>query len=754
MAIQNSPDNQKVDYLWKKLGYGVAKTDIAGNIDATQEPYASPLLIRSDTMWQQSGSIPSVLPASNSSVVTVYPTTFPIQCTNDAGIPTPQLTWVTGVTNWIPPEFGSTYQVKVYIAPAGQAANVTTKGTQVFATGSGNNDEWFFDYKAGILNFNSNNTPYSGGSPISFTGNAVYISGGVYSGAFGLPAAVSTGNITFSNTTISTSWSSANIVIAPTGTGIVQMYGNTALYLPTGNTATRPTNPLAGYIRFNSDTNNFEYFDGTNWDVPGAATITSATINPDGTSNTYSLGYTTTSAGIIVSINGTLQQPGNAYNVTGNSITFTETPLTTDTIEVRKISAGITSVTSLQYGPTNSVTLDGANVTIQGNVLPSANITYDIGSPTQRWRTGYFSANTIDLGGSTISVTAAGFSFNSAGTITTIASNGSISSNTLTAPTTTVTGNLTVIGNVSAPYFIGSGALLTALPGYAYGNTNVAAYLNTQGYNLYSNVNVASYLNTQGYNLYSNVNVIAYLGTNSVTIGSNLLVQGSLTVIGNTSLLNIEYVNVTEYANSIQAGNISAVTFGNIGAVFTGTSFNASGNVLASRGSFGNLNSSGAQITGVNTFTPAGNANVNLGSISNQWATIYGTATTAQYADLAENYVADFDYVPGTVVDFGGDYEVTVSSTDMSAAVAGVVSENPAYLMNSTQRGTYVVAVALQGRVKTNVTGVIRKGNMLVSAGNGMARAETNPLIGTVIGKALEDFNGTQGLIEIVVGVR
>jgi len=490
MAIQNSPDNQKVDYLWKKLGYGVAKTDIAGNIDATQEPYASPLLIRSDTMWQQSGTIPAVLPASNSSVVTVYPTTFPIQCTNDAGIPTPQLTWVTGVTNWIPPEFGSTYQVKVYIAPAGQAANVTTKGTQVFATGSGNNDEWFFDYKAGILNFNSNNTPYSGASPISFTGNAVYISGGVYSGAFGLPSSVSTGNLTFSNTTISTSWSSADIVIAPTGTGIVQMYGNTALWLPTGNTTARPTNASAGYIRFNTDTNNFEYFDGTNWDVPGAATITSATINPDGTSNTYSLGYTTTSAGIIVSINGTLQQPGNAYNVTGNSITFTETPLTTDTIEVRKISAGITSVTSLQYGPTNSVTLDGANVTIQGNVLPSANITYSLGSSTYQWKDLWVSGNTIYIGGSALTV-----------------ANGMLS---LGGNTISGTNNFSNI-NVAA---------YTQTMGYTnYSNVNVAAYTQTMGYTNYSNVNVAAYTQTQSYTNYSNVNLSAYLG-GSFSIGT------------------------------------------------------------------------------------------------------------------------------------------------------------------------------------------------------------------------------------------
>jgi hypothetical protein len=390
MAVQNAPDSQKVDYLWKKIVYGAAKTDIAGNIDATQEPYASPLQIRGDRIMQQSDQIPAVLPGSSSGVVTVYPTSSPKECTNDAGIPTPQLTWVTGTTNWIPPEFGSTYQVKVYISPSGQPGNVLTRGTQVFATGSGNNDEWVFDYQAGILNFNSNNTPYSaGGTPISFTGNSVYISGGVYSGAFGLPTATSVGNLTFSNTTISTSWASANIYLNATGTGTVQIGGNIALGLPVGNTAARPTNAVAGYIRFNSDTNVFEYFDGTQWDIPGAATITSATVTPDGTANTFPLGYTATSAGIIVSINGTLQQPGNAYNVVGNSITFTEIPLITDIIEIRKIAAGVTSVTSLQYGADTSVTLDSANVTIQGNVLPSATNTYDLGSNSLEWRNIY-----------------------------------------------------------------------------------------------------------------------------------------------------------------------------------------------------------------------------------------------------------------------------------------------------------------------------------------------------------------------------
>ena len=141
-----------------------------------------------------------------------------------------------------------------------------------------------------------------------------------------------------------------------------------------------------------------------------------------------------------------------------------------------------------------------------------------------------------------------------------------------------VTGTI-VAGAVTASAFIGDGAQLTALPGYAYSNVNVKAYTETIGLTNYSNVNAISLVTSLGYTNYSNVNLIAYLG-GSVTIGNNLLVQGNLTVIGNVSSMNVEYINTTEYANSIQAGNISAVTFGNVGATFTGSSLNLSGNVI------------------------------------------------------------------------------------------------------------------------------------------------------------------------------
>ena len=149
---------------------------------------------------------------------------------------------------------------------------------------------------------------------------------------------------------------------------------------------------------------------------------------------------------------------------------------------------------------------------------------------------------------------------------------------------------------------------------------------------------------------------------------------------------------------------------------------------------------------------PTASNTYSFGNTTNWWSKSFTVAATAQYADLAENYIGDADYVPGTIVEFGGEAEVTLCSGDMSSRVAGVVSTNPAYLMNGRLESTHVIAVALTGRVPTKVRGPIRKGDLIVSAGEGFARAETLPQVGTVIGKALENFEGDAGVIEVVVG--
>ena len=178
MAILES---QKVDYLWKKLGYGRTKTDVNAKKKAFNESIPSPLLLRGDKIWAQSDLIPATIPAATPSggVVTVY--SDPVETVADITA-SPNCTWKTNITDWIPPEIGATYLVKVYIHDSGDAANAIANGTQVLAAGSGNDDEWFFDYQSGVLCFIGENLPFG----VDFTGKSVYITGAVYSGTFGV----------------------------------------------------------------------------------------------------------------------------------------------------------------------------------------------------------------------------------------------------------------------------------------------------------------------------------------------------------------------------------------------------------------------------------------------------------------------------------------------------------------------------------------------------------------------------------------
>ena len=130
----------------------------------------------------------------------------------------------------------------------------------------------------------------------------------------------------------------------------------------------------------------------------------------------------------------------------------------------------------------------------------------------------------------------------------------------------------------------------------------------------------------------------------------------------------------------------------------------------------------------------------NIGTSTNKHNTIYattfnGTATQAKYADLAEKYLADQTYATGTVVCVGGTAEVTASTGGMAHAVVGVVSENPAYMMNSDlEGGTYI---ALKGRVPVKIEGSVTKGCMLAASDEGRAVAFAN--VGRPFAIALED---------------
>ena len=355
-----------------------------------------------------------------------------------------------------------------------------------------------------------------------------------------------------------------------------------------------------------------------------------------------------------------------------------------------------------------------------------------------------------------------------------------VSANTLGSFITNNATTVSATGNITGSYFIGNGSQLTGVDA-------------TQIINGTSNVKV----NGSGGNITHTVAGNANIG---VWYGSGLSITGDLTVTGNatlsgnilgdriqngTSLIDIQ--SASGNANITIGATANVAVFASTGAFITGL-ISASGNVTGGNVLTGGLISatstitSAANITGGNILTAGyisatgnvlgnvftvnlgntttaivnggGNGIGNIGSTTGFFNTIFGKATTAQYADLAENYLADADYAPGTVLDFDGSQEVTISTRDSSKRVAGVVSTNPAHLMNSTLDGSHVTAVALAGRVPTQVTGTIAKGDLMVSAGNGRARAEANPSTGTVIGKSLENFNGGEGTIEIVISMQ
>jgi len=188
--------------------------------------------------------------------------------------------------------------------------------------------------------------------------------------------------------------------------------------------------------------------------------------------------------------------------------------------------------------------------------------------------------------------------------------------------------------------------------------------------------------------------------------------------------------------------------FQGLPAYTAGTNLTLTGNDFSVDDAF--VSNTGDSIAG--NLVPDANNTRTVGASGNVFnamyaTTFYGESTSAQYADLAEIYEADAEIAPGTVVCFGGAKEVTACGHDHDQRVAGIVSTNPAYLMNSDADG---VAVALRGRVPCKVSGSIKKGDMLVSDGNGGARAEANPMMGAVIAKALEDSEG-EAVIEVVV---
>ncbi len=277
----------------------------------------------------------------------------------------------------------------------------------------------------------------------------------------------------------------------------------------------------------------------------------------------------------------------------------------------------------------------------------------------------------------------------------------------------------------------------------------------------------------------SNVATVAYVSAQLSSLSANKINQNASNVTVTASFVNVavngtnvaafssQSLSLTGFLNTtgniicsvLDAGSIecTGIVYANSTAQSTSTSTGAL-EVLGGVGIVGNLNvGDGTLAGGTHKFqgniVPFSSNTYTLGTNTAWWTITYSKAVQAQYADLAENYTSDSDYAPGTVLVFGGEAEVTQSTASHDPRIAGVVSTNPAYLMNGAESG---IAVALQGRVPCRVLGPVSKGDRVVSshiAGVAQALDPQQYQPGCIIGKALQAIDSTDiSTIEVVVG--
>ena len=300
-------------------------------------------------------------------------------------------------------------------------------------------------------------------------------------------------------------------------------------------------------------------------------------------------------------------------------------------------------------------------------------------------------------------------------------------------------------GAASLYYFGGNGAIV-ANAGIASTSTTTGTFQVTGGIGVTGTVTAGSF-NTAGNILAANINA----GGVRQTTGNSVPTIASVGDQWYDTSTDILFKYTYDGTNFVWV-DIGSVALNTNIATIQGTTLSITGN-----GTVATTFTSGAHtITGnpVTALINGGTAGVgNIGASGQGFNTVFAKATSAQYADLAENYSSDNQYEPGTVLVFGGFKEVTQSTTSHDPAIAGVVSTNPAYLMNSGQPG---VSVALTGRVPCWVRGPINKGDRVVSSDMpGIAEclnlSEYQP--GCILGKSLETIEHDEvKLIEVVVG--
>ena len=543
-------ESQKIDYLWKKVGYGVTKTAEPTVKQAFNENIPSPLLYRGDLVWMESDQITGNPPASTTSIIEVYKDGVgsfspSVECTEDGTAPDNQ-TWQTNLTNWVPTQFGDNYLVQVYVANSG-VTNPQTSGTKLFQAGSGTDDTWFFDYQSGVLNFNGANVPSQIASPI--TDKSVYVVGYRYVGLIGvtnqpsgnISGNTNIGNLNFTDTTISTITANSNIYLSPNGSGNIHI---TTLLTASGNIVANTGAFFIGDGGYLANLNTSGVANGnSNVNIPTA----------NGNINLTAVGNTTlvvTGTGVNVAgyltVNGNLTATNITSNVSSNTVTAN--------------SANISG---------NLFVSDTATI---GNVRTN-NILYANGQPWDLQEAAGSNTQIQYNDGNTNFGASANFTFNQTTNLLTVVGNSQFNNATL--------------GNLATANFVDVSSNLSVI--------NTANVGNVRTNNL----------------LYANGSAWDFGGTPG---GSNTQIQfNDSNEFGGSA--NFTFDKTTSLLTVVGTANVTAI--------------NATGNITGNNGIFGNLSTTGpsGDITGANLISTvtlnasgnitAGNANLGNTSIAN-----------------------------------------------------------------------------------------------------------------------------------------
>jgi hypothetical protein len=532
--------------------------------------------------------------------------------------------------------------------------------------------------------------------------------------------------------------------------------------LENGSNTTAPAAPLTGQLWWDKTNTLLKVYNGTTFKTISAAT---ASATAPASNVTGDLWYDTTNQQVKVYTGSSFIVVGPAFTstegtagaipetvndntatphfVTGLYVAGTRVAIVSKDANFTAAAPTSTLFPTIYKGITISNSADtvmAGNVRNTGNVvITSGGATTQIVSSTGVYTTGFQSVTGNVTGG-----------------------------NVSTAGLVTATGNVTG-GNVISIAAI-SGVSVVATANITGGNISTAGLAtvtgNVTGGNINTAGNVSATGNVRGGNV---VSVAAVSGVSIVASGNvdsgNLRTSGLISATGNiTSVANVAGqfflgngsqltglslgVSVTKFVNGTTEGNVG-VTNGNI-------NFNVGGvsNVVVI-----DTSTVYANVVSVASIAKTGtNAVGNIGSSSNYFNQVFAQATTALYADVAERFASDELLEPGTVVELGGTQEITRSLTALSEKVFGVISTRPAYTMNggAGEDDTHP-KVAMTGRVPVKVTGYIRKGDRLVAAGDGIARA-AQPGEATafnVIGRSLVDKTTPEsGTIEAIVTIK